>query len=693
MKLVSSQSLSYKKTSKLKLLTCAVWLLLLSCAKQDLQTSDVSHDDGQPTRTASPVMWFSEEEKPLETYAEQSAARGFVVMKEDEGSTIRDWAQHWIDGIDARLRRDFPDDLAATPRPKVALIRTANPNAFISSDFGCVAYPTRATDSGLNSLSGNEPGIIFMSDFGPIVYPLSDLAPLKISCDSGSSEMIEGYLDYFNSKSKTGCVFEKSAKSANGAADVSGCELVSGNPEKEVDHIVGLLMARVNPFVNLNLGLFDLIEDEQAYISILAHELGHYYRSHSNAVDSEYNYTYRQEGLSRLAGKPLPSSDPELQKLGEKVQLAGKAYASLNGVDKGPSFYEIAPVNFFAAGGAVKLVCGREGASCPQVCESVLSLENEETKLRNMVGLGNYPFGKNFKGTLVNEVSSLLSSCLTSLGDELEPFAYDPELKDLIYGRVLWNPHVEAKAQVVSSAESFVAVYELANLGKTAEQKKSGLLDTFSLVRKTAENIEKTSSEIYREAYENRVGWYTAEQEADDIATEFLSYLGIDPAAGARAFLAIQKDLIGQFKDDPVTLGLGYDNCKSLFDVDFNASQTDTPVPVGDFVDDHHSTCYRAFNIVVEVGAHGYRPAKVQPEHPYISYADVRREVSAELEKLKLDNKNFVSDEAQKTTDQGTNKRRSGGPEEGPKEGNDTVYRSAKKLKEALHINCRFDSH
>ena len=104
------------------------------------------------------------------------------------------------------------------------------------------------------------------------------------------------------------------------------------------------------------------------------------------------------------------------------------------------------------------------------------------------------------------------------------------------------------------------------------------------------------------------IGWYTSEQEADEVAPELLASIGIDPSAQQSAdlqFLKLEQKL--RKEKGLNTTGLDYDKCKELSDRRFGFGTPNIDVlGLTDWFDPHHDSCYRAFNTAREIFLHKY---------------------------------------------------------------------------------------
>lgn len=116
---------------------------------------------------------------------------------------------------------------------------------------------------------------------------------------------------------------------------------------------------------------------------------------------------------------------------------------------------------------------------------------------------------------------------------------------------------------------------------------------------------------------EQRLGFYTTEQEADDIALELLTKIGMPPGLAIDAMLQLHKQ-----SDDASWSGgrngeIGWAECSTLRDRGFKDEEGRfVSVPVGDPSNAHHSYCFRIFNMTREILVHDYEVAPSRPRPP-----------------------------------------------------------------------------
>jgi hypothetical protein len=103
-----------------------------------------------------------------------------------------------------------------------------------------------------------------------------------------------------------------------------------------------------------------------------------------------------------------------------------------------------------------------------------------------------------------------------------------------------------------------------------------------------------------------RLGFYTTEQEADELSLELLARVGLSPDLGPESQLGLMRALErAGHKQEPGTVG--YADCAARRAADFrDDTGVETPVPVGDVARPHHSGCFRVFNMVREIRGHAY---------------------------------------------------------------------------------------
>jgi Zn-dependent protease with chaperone function len=100
---------------------------------------------------------------------------------------------------------------------------------------------------------------------------------------------------------------------------------------------------------------------------------------------------------------------------------------------------------------------------------------------------------------------------------------------------------------------------------------------------------------------DEKLGFYTTEQEADDLGLELLLHLRIPPTVAADALLALHRA-------NPGGHDTTWEACSMLRSKGFkDDSGRWAYVPIGNLATPHHSFCFRVLNITREIEAHDYR--------------------------------------------------------------------------------------
>ena len=558
----------------------ALFGLMASCMADD--TSTVKHDHGKITRNVNPISWISHQELPFEFYSQVAKQ----VLPEDQLVEIREWSQEWLDRIDQSVRSKYPDQMQNTPKPKIALIGSPQLNAHISSYPFCYNV-----DIEIEGKTGEGEGYLFPNAKSVDIGPVSAVGGIR--CNDMDKDVLSDYLDYFTAKNNSGC---KVSKNDAGEFKLSECKdnVFVGS---EVATVKKMVVFRVVPYVNLNVGLFDKLDSEESVLAVIAHELGHYYRAHSGAMSAEYNYFYKRSEFANTAYKPEPTDDLEINQLGYLLQRVGPINSSLGAIRPNIDGIKTDPVNFYAAGQIVQFLCsGENQANCPTECTTVTDAKNYGTKnIALKDGLGYYPFGKPGKHYNVDVVKAFdadLSACVEVVAENL---ALSQKEFSAVYSPAIWNLYPD---KITDRFHKGLAGYPY-----LLKFEKAPVLALFKNFVENKPNIKDVAKTSYSNAWSKGLGWYTAEQEADDFSAEILNYIGANTKVAGQVYL----NFLRKEENNQIDGSFGSVACKKLLENDLkDENNNDFFLPVGDLVDTHHSNCFRLYNVMREIEAHGY---------------------------------------------------------------------------------------
>jgi hypothetical protein len=193
----------------------------------------------------------------------------------------------------------------------------------------------------------------------------------------------------------------------------------------------------------------------------------------------------------------------------------------------------------------------------------------------------------------------------------------DPGARELSYGSVL------------------MAAMELAPTKGVTLPWYASLADVLDAVDAKAVHLDEIAARLVRRLEENRVGLYTTEQEADNLALALATAIGITPeevlAGWAEFMVAIEKTIPSYYLEEYRKQEGGYDaaGCQALLAADFtttdeSGAKVPVFVPLGTLDDPHHASCYRLFNLWREQKLQGYVPAAAPEPAPGPDWAELK---------------------------------------------------------------------
>lgn len=329
------RALSFGLLSALSVVACSV-------LSDDADTQEAAHTEGDPTFAQHDFLWAAESEEEFKKNAVENASSwmgpaDFLPL--EHPMTVR--LQYWIDRMDDVLRTEYPDKLKATPKPKLILRRSETANAWVTSLPVTWNVPARVFGS--NTYTGSyDAGVT--DGAAPLPPPVTDALMLKRN----------GTVD-----KSTGTTFERpfDADRANAFAqffteNFAKCEVKFRGDEmtfteactpQNVDFRHGRKLAfyATATYVTFTTGYIKQLMDEDRIISTLAHELGHFYRSHGNVPTDAVNFFYRLDEPHAHKPAPDPRFIEQTAAARQKLREGSWAWSDENRLmkEKGLGFY------------------------------------------------------------------------------------------------------------------------------------------------------------------------------------------------------------------------------------------------------------------------------------------------------------------------------------------------------------------
>lgn len=587
-----------------------VVLAVAACALRDEDSaSDESNaSEGHYVQGNSPFFWA---ESTYPDFLEVSASIGAEKQPEAlvDGNVIAVRLQAWVDRFDAVVRREmaqrFPTPLVA-PKPIVKVLPTRSTfNAWVSPVIGCIGgLPEAGTapiDAG-NAEAGDAgaasvPTVTYASENGIWAgVPYACVSPPSWASVPAFEKLWNGARARCKVDTSGGNTWKFSGDQCGGAGT----------------YPLPISMVAASPYIHVTSDLVAAL-DETTVAVVLAHELGHYYRSHvSSLVQRKYDFWFDVDPTAPR--RPVPSAE------------AAAFAAAYKDIVSGPK-----PV----AEAALK---GRYSPRLRQllvgpIASALSSLrQNNPTVACANVKAGMWTTQLLFNGSVPDESvrSSFVAfeDALAACGDALKVASY-PDESELDLGGLLIAADYRA-------------------LGSPRIPDHTTLTVALGILEKAASDIDKKASNFLADVQTNRVGLYTTEQEADEMALDVATKAGIAPDAVIGGWLDFMRagDASGK-----AAMGAAYDaylkqtgdltesSCRALLtndfsDVDASGNRTPHVMVIGQLDEPHHASCYRLYNLWREQRAHQY-VAGPAPEALSPAWSEIRAEAQRVTNEVK----------------------------------------------------------
>ncbi|MES2743794.1 MAG: hypothetical protein V4655_00145 [Bdellovibrionota bacterium] len=519
-----------------------------------------------PTRQdePNPLDWISV--PPAVVYDDvNSQWNNPAYLTDDDALLLR--MKLWSDRLYDHLKLTYPDRFGdAIPKPDIRIMANDTINGFTSSRPVCYAVDIRFEGYGPDALPASRTDVIEINSKGSVgFYPREKVACVDRMAKLNPARHVAEYL-------------RSNTRVKNCSISVEGDTLIVGKDCKlsvrdQHQGAGGIIIQSNTNWITLTTGALNQFPSEREAIFTLFHELGHYYLSHGALAKSQYNYFYRMNDANRLLARPR--EEPELQELGKKL-LALPSYRTqpIEGQALHSELYSYLPT---AIQNLILPACSAHG--CSEVCAPIIAFASDKSLTEK---LGTFP-----QAQLTGEALDLyfqFEKNLLSCTNEIRMTSETP-----VAGEI----SVEAVKKVFWKGDS------------VAGQSLSSSIQSMSALLFAQEN-EKNA--LFQQAIDQRVGYYTTEEEADNIALQWMSDLGISAHYAVDYWFRFFESVSSKQQASPYNFGLG--QCR----IAQENGWLEGTVPVGNYTDPHHSTCFRIFNLVQEIRVNDYKEWKEEEE-------------------------------------------------------------------------------
>jgi hypothetical protein len=481
----------------------------------------------------SPFYWAQSDYASFLSASQQT----HTPIADDDALTQR--LQYWADKIDtmvrAEMKRSAGIELVA-PKPIVKVLASGTTfNAWVSGALSCTGQARPGTTD-LTQLSYLGARMVQSGPFACVrpAWP-------------GTTDLVT-----FWNRAKPACKL-----GADGSVAGAGCEIDSNAPGE-------LAIYATSPYIHVTSKLL-ATADELTMAVVMAHELGHYYRSHvTEARVAKYDFWFDNE-VDRKK-RPVPAANA--------AELALQ-YAA---IVQGPATIQAAIPGRYSPRLRTFLL-----ATIPDLLTERVEPGFVCAAARDALGPWRDAL-RNDAGLPTEQINDYLQfeTALAACAPRLNLYG-DPSATAISYGRVLMSV-MDAK------------------LGKVTLPFRATLADVLTALNTNAKKLDAKEAALLAKVKQNRIGLYTTEQEADDLAMEFAARIGISPDQVVQGWLGFMKQIITAVPEEyRPQYEAEYASCKTLLDANFTTTDSSgnkiaAYVPIGDLSEPHHSDCYRLFN-------------------------------------------------------------------------------------------------
>ncbi len=541
--------------------------------------------------------------------------------------------QFWIDLIDQTMRSRHPNALAPVPRPKAFVIDSKNVNAFQGAVSVCYENPIALPKSAANASAA--PAISISADLTNSFHldprmTQTGFIPLEKfdarSCISRTLKTLDeaqSFVQWFNSNYSS-CKLKATPGTTGNLPQLSispSCANLGKGPK--YSSAQRLMITASSNWIMALTGLIKDYTDEEQMVSILAHEMGHYYRAHMVAPASDYQYYYRQStvmpGNDTRPKRPVDPVDAKL--LSDTGTFIAKTAAGFRGYAKPDPVEHYHPAVFDSIVNAIEAIDESQACApnsdCSKACSAALA------------DLGTHDNNGYFQTTFPHSPAS---------GDTLSKLkTFEAAVRTCAQN----VPVIDGMSQPGKGLGSFETLQAITTASRVVSQfgdlprdTKGNLTvktldDALEFYNDFTKNADAQLQQNYQKSEQLTLGMYSFEQEADEVGNEILSLIGIPTSKAVDAVLTLAA-LLEAKSGHPYPPALSSQECTALRENDWKDSfGKPVFIHMGDFVDPHHTGCYRAFHFFEETKLHGLiDKASPPPQAPGDAWANVIKSIT-----------------------------------------------------------------
>ncbi len=515
-------------------------------------------------------------------------------------------AQKILNNIFSYLSQTYPLDMTSIPKPEAVVYQVGSQfNASVGSVDRFVTIPIFYSEESIADFDPQFDLNPHASDYLKIPDSVEsndmnggDNEPVpSINITADIAERIDAELKAH--KCKISWEYDDQGSPTKGIMS-DECEHYPSAEIKKRGFYLGIKMSFIPSIVEMSSYLIDSLKNDDELTAILAHELAHYIKAHQMTKEP-YGYLYLNEGAVNLAEKPIhdPRYDEQLESALYSADLVyGESVENYQLREFGYHSF-LARAMPYLTDVMASLKCSGQSTnenSCSQSCQTLIEL-NRDPHMSD--SLHNYNIeDPGVFSEFAGNYQRVFKKCMQNI-------ILDQEFKSAV-SQGIYDEDTYKKYPALNYYILEALAYEEDDLASIADQ-----YEIYSA--ELNENI-KAQTAAYQEQIQDIVsanlGYYTIEQEADELALEWLMGMKISPDAMIKTLIASQK----AWDNDPMSSAIAnilppeletpFSTCMELYKNDWMSGGEVVQIPLGSVFDEHHSGCYRIYNIDREIKTH-----------------------------------------------------------------------------------------
>ncbi len=583
--------MKYKDLVKTALVVAGLFLFQIGCkTRENTAHNQLKHDVGEPVQEAIPYYWHDSSYDDFRQGAKQNlhAFQLSEALTTDDPLVKR--LQYWADQIHDKIILSNPKIAKIVPKPRVLVVPGKSIDAFSTAIPVCLNIPFITPTDKLkeNPEEEIERASIDFLDVRPtsVFSPFNPFQYNPPCFNAAWSNDIDGFITWFN-KIDGPCRLKKVSEGLT--VEGPECDIfVSAKKAKMIE------FSAASSVITISAPMIEYMGDEKLLVAVLAHEIGHYYRGHAvvGIVPTMYNYFYQEE-IKHPPHKPAPTADNDdlMRGLNKKVSYIPRGVKNAH-YQARTQRYIVGMLPYL-----LEETCGKELVNCTESCKT---LKEESSKDWAITMYNEGTLSEDQRKSYAN-YETLVQKCSADI-TVIEGASGNKNLDMKSFMNLLSNAKLDFVTSIPVNVKLAEALEYINGKDLLAQKEQKTFIDSL-----------KT----------RHLGYYTAEQEADDFSLEAMAAIGIDPK---QMEAAQYRSIEGFGKKDPEAFieqnDISFEECERLRRQDWiddsNGEKIYRMIFVGTLFDTHHGGCYRLFNASREINAHQHKlvPASHPPMTP-----------------------------------------------------------------------------